>query len=59
MLDKKLLNILVCPTCKGELRYHKAAQELRCMTERLAYPIQDGIPVMITAEARTMAADET
>lgn len=59
MLDKKLRNILVCPVCKGALEYHRKTQELLCNNDRLAYPIQDGIPVMLTEEARTMAADET
>lgn len=59
MLDKQLLNILVCPVCKGALEYRKKTQELLCPTDRLAYPIRDGIPVMLTEEARTLAADET
>ncbi len=58
MLDKKLLKILVCPICKGKLDYHKSAQELNCPTDRLAYPIRDGIPVMLPEEARTLADDE-
>ena len=57
-MDKKLLDILVCPTCKGKLVYDKKAQELICRADRLAYPIRDGIPVMLEDEARTLAADE-
>ncbi len=59
MLDKKLLEILVCPVCKGPLRYVTApAEELQCRACGLAYPVQDGIPVMLEDEARAMAAQE-
>lgn len=57
-MDKKLLDILVCPLCKGSLVYDKGAQELICRGDRLAYPIRDGIPVMLEEEARALAADE-
>jgi len=57
-MDKKLLEILVCPLCKGKLVYVKSAQELICKADRLAFPITDGIPVMLEEEARQMAADE-
>lgn len=57
-MDKRLLEILVCPICKGPLIYQKAAQELICKADRLAYPIRDDIPVMLEDEARTLAADE-
>jgi len=57
-MDKKLLDILVCPVCKGPLVYNKARQELICKADRLAYPIRDDIPVMLEGEARQMAADE-
>jgi len=57
-MDKKLLDILVCPLCKGKLYYDKAAQELICRADRLAFPIRDDIPVMLADEARELAADE-
>ncbi|MDT8407255.1 MAG: Trm112 family protein [Methylococcales bacterium] len=57
-MDKKLLEILVCPICKGKLHYDAAAQELICTADRLAYPIRDGIPVMLEEEARTISFDE-
>jgi len=57
-MDKKLLDILVCPICKGPLLYDKAQQELICKADRLAYPIRDDIPVMLEEEARQLAADE-
>ena len=57
-MDKKLLDILVCPICKGPLIYLKDAQELVCRGDRLAYPIRDDIPVMLEDEARVLAADE-
>lgn len=51
-MDKKLLDILVCPLCKGELEYVKSQQELICHKCKLAYRIEDGIPVMLIDEAR-------
>ncbi|MHB1677499.1 MAG: Trm112 family protein [Sulfuriferula sp.] len=58
-MDSKLLDILVCPICKGPLVYHKSVQELICKADRLAYPIRDDIPVMLEDEARVLPADET
>ncbi len=57
-MDKKLLDILVCPVCKGPLHYRKDAAELVCKPDRLAYPIRDDIPVMLEQEARAMTAEE-
>ncbi len=57
-MDKKLLDILVCPICKGPLVYKKERQELICKAERLAYPIRDDIPVMLEDEARQIEGDE-
>ena len=57
-MDKKLLEILVCPVCKGPLRYDKAKSELICKADRLAYPIRDDIPVMLEDEARRLAEEE-
>ena len=57
-MDKKLLDILVCPVCKGKLIHDKKANELICPVDRLAYPIRDGIPVMLEDEARELPADE-
>ena len=57
-MDAKLLNILVCPVCKGPLQYKKAAQELICKPCRMAYQIKDGIPVMLEDEARKLPAEE-
>lgn len=57
-MDKKLLEILVCPVCKGPLVYNKAEGELVCKADRLAYPIRDDIPVMLEEEARQLPADE-
>ncbi|HEX9813011.1 MAG TPA: Trm112 family protein [Burkholderiales bacterium] len=51
-MDSKLLDILVCPICKGRLIYDKAKSELVCRADRLAYPIRDDIPVMLEDEAR-------
>ena len=57
-MDKKLLDMLVCPLSKAPLIYDKARQELICQESRLAYPIRDGIPVMLEAEARRLSDDE-
>ena len=57
-VDPKLLEILVCPLCKGPLAYLRDAVELVCKGDRLAYPVRDGIPVMLEDEARRLAADE-
>jgi len=57
-MDRKLLDILACPVCKGPLVYLKDAQELVCRADRLAYPIRNDIPVMLVDEARTLAAEE-
>jgi len=51
-MDAKLLEILVCPLCKGPLIYRKAEAELLCKADKLAYPIRDGVPVMLESEAR-------
>jgi len=53
-MDSRLLDILVCPICKGPLLYRKAEQELICKADRLAYRIRDGIPVMLEDEARKL-----
>jgi len=53
-LDPKLLEILVCPLTKGVLRYDAEKQELISESARLAYPIRDGIPIMLAEEARTL-----
>jgi uncharacterized protein YbaR (Trm112 family) len=58
MLDKKLLEILVCPVTKAPLEYDEAAQELVCKASGLAYPVRDGIPVMLENEARVLSPDE-
>jgi uncharacterized protein YbaR (Trm112 family) len=57
-LDPKLLEILVCPLCKGPLLYRKVEGELVCKGDRLAYPIRDGIPVMLEGEAREIPPGE-
>jgi uncharacterized protein len=57
-MDKKLLEILVCPVTKGPLHYDKENQELISKSARLAYPIRDGIPVMLEDEARSVSDEE-
>jgi len=57
-MDARLLDILVCPICKGPLVYRKARAELVCKPDRLAFPIRDDIPVMLEEEARKLPPDE-
>ena len=57
-MDKKLLAILACPICKGDLKYDREKQELICKADGVAYPIRDEIPVMLEKEARTLTTDE-
>ena len=57
-MDKKLLDILACPICKGPLIFLKEKNELVCKADRLAYPVKDDIPVMLEEEARIIPADE-
>lgn len=58
-MDPKLLDILVCPITKGPLVYDREKQELVSRAARLAYPIRDGIPVMLEEEARKLAEEES
>ena len=57
-MDKRLLAIMACPICKGELNFDKDNQELICKFDALAFPVRDGIPVMLEGEARTLSTDE-
>lgn len=57
-MDPKLLEILVCPLCKGPLQWNKEALELVCKGDRLAFPVKNDIPVMLEDEARTLRPDE-
>ncbi|MGF1908366.1 Trm112 family protein [Vibrio kasasachensis] len=57
-MDHRLLEIVACPVCKSKLTYDKDNQELICKADRLAYPIKEGIPVLLEPEARTMGMDE-
>jgi len=53
-MDNKLLDILACPICKGELNYDKKNNELICEKDKLAFPVRDDIPVMLESEARVL-----
>ena len=57
-MDTKLLELLVCPVTKGPLEYDRARQELNSRSARLAYPVRDGMPVMLETEARTLTDEE-
>lgn len=56
--DKKLLDIIACPLCKGKLIYQAEQHELVCAFDRLAFPIKENIPVMLQVEAREMTSEE-
>ena len=58
MMDTKLLELLVCPVTKGPLEYDRDKQELVSHSARLAYPVRDGLPVLLETEARTLSDDE-
>jgi len=58
VIDRELLAILVCPVSKAHLELSDDGGELQCVTSGLAYPIRDGIPVLLSAEARELSADE-
>jgi len=57
-VDKSLLNILVCPVSKASLQFDEENNELLCVASGLAYPVKDGIPVMLESEARTLSLEE-
>lgn len=57
-MDTKLLELLVCPVTKGPLEYDREAQELISRSARLAYPVKDGIPVLLERDARVMSDEE-
>lgn len=57
-MDSKLLELLVCPVTKGPLDYLRERQELVSRSARLAYPIRDGIPIMLESEARTLSQED-
>ena len=57
-MKQDLMDILVCPVCKGNLHYNKQAQELICPGDALAFPIRDDVPVMLKEEAREMSIEE-
>ncbi|MFM9997293.1 MAG: Trm112 family protein [Betaproteobacteria bacterium] len=57
-MDNRLLELLVCPVTKGTLEYDRVRQELLSRSARLAYPVRDGIPILLENEARTMSDEE-
>ncbi|RKF18146.1 Trm112 family protein [Alginatibacterium sediminis] len=57
-MDHKLLEIIACPLCKGKLHYDKDNQELICKVDKLAYAIDDGIPVLLSDKARELVGEE-
>ncbi|MBT9433302.1 protein YcaR [Candidatus Sodalis endolongispinus] len=58
-MDHRLLEIVACPVCNGKLYYNNERQELICKSDALAYPLRDGIPVLLESEARAITLDET
>jgi uncharacterized protein len=57
-MDARMLDILVCPVCKGPLKYQRELQLLVCRMDRLAFPVLDGVPQMLEELARQLAADD-
>ncbi len=57
-MDDRLLDILACPVCKGPLKFQRAAEVLVCRAERLAFPIRDGVPMMLEEDARQLPSDD-
>lgn len=55
-MESRLLEILVCPLCKSKLRHDRQHQELICRADRLAFPIRDGVPILLESEARELPA---
>ncbi len=58
-MSERLTDILACPVCKGPLQWQRDSQEYLCRADRLAYPVRDGIPVMLPDEARRLTADDS
>jgi len=57
-MEERLLDILACPVCKGPLKYQREAAVLVCRAERLAFPIQNGVPMMLEEDSRHLSADD-
>jgi len=57
-MDTRLLEVLACPSCKGPLVHVRASKVLVCRADRLAYPIRDGIPILLEEEAASLQADD-
>ena len=57
-METRLLDLLVCPLCKGRLYPNASHTELTCRGDRLAFPVRDGVPVMLEAQARSLGADD-
>ena len=55
-MEKRLLEVLVCPNCKGPLKFDQVAQELICNADKLAFPNKDGVPAMLIDEARQITS---
>lgn len=56
-MNKKLLNILVCPLCKGQLQYNKKKAELECHRDNLAFPVRNGVPILLEMDARQLVPE--
>ena len=57
-MDERLLDILAYPICKGPLKFQRAAQVLVCRAERLAFPLRDGVPMLLEEDARQLPSDD-
>lgn len=57
-MDDRLLDVLACPLCKGPLKFQRAAEVLVCRADRLAFPLRDGVPMMLEEDARQLPSDD-
>ena len=57
-MDDRLLDVLACPLCKGPLKFQRAAEVLVCRADRLAFPIREGVPMMLEEDARQLPSDD-
>jgi uncharacterized protein YbaR (Trm112 family) len=56
-MNTKLLQLLVCPVCKGKLHYNRKTAELECVHDRLAFPVRNGVPILLEMDARPLSED--
>ena len=58
-MNKKLLDVLVCPVCSARLRYNRKTSELECRHDQLAFPVREGVPILLAMDARPLSRDRS